>query len=93
MLPLQLFKARNFTVGNLTTLTLYAGLGVATFFLVLFIQQVGGYTPVEGGPVAAADHDDHVHCSRGGSARSPTGSVRTCSWGSDRSSPALGYWC
>jgi EmrB/QacA subfamily drug resistance transporter len=49
MLPLQLFKARNFTVGNLTTLTLYAGLGVATFFLVLFIQQVGGYTPVEAG--------------------------------------------
>jgi EmrB/QacA subfamily drug resistance transporter len=49
MLPLDLFKIRNFTVGNLTTLTLYAGLGVATFFLVLFIQQVGGYTPVEAG--------------------------------------------
>jgi hypothetical protein len=49
MMPLELFRSRNFTVGNITTLTLYAGLGVATFFLVLFIQQVGGYTPIEAG--------------------------------------------
>jgi EmrB/QacA subfamily drug resistance transporter len=49
MMPLELFRSRNFTVGNVTTLTLYAGLGVATFFLVLFIQQVGGYTPIEAG--------------------------------------------
>lgn len=49
MMPLHLFKARNFAVGNLTTFALYAGLGVATFFLVLFLQQVGGYTPVQSG--------------------------------------------
>ena len=49
MMPLSLFRVRNFAVGNLTTLTLYAGLGVATFFIVLFIQQVGGYTPIEAG--------------------------------------------
>src|SRR5437588_878873 len=49
MLPLHLFRSRNFTVGNLTTFTLYAGLGIATFFLVVFIQQVGGYTPVQAG--------------------------------------------
>ncbi len=49
MMPLELFKVRNFAVGNLTTLALYAGLGVATFFLVLFIQQVGGYKPIEAG--------------------------------------------
>ena len=49
MLPLSLFRIRNFAVGNLTTLTLYAGLGFATFFLVLFIQQVGGYTPAQAG--------------------------------------------
>jgi EmrB/QacA subfamily drug resistance transporter len=49
MMPLALFKVRNFAVGNLTTLALYAGLGVATFFLVLFIQQVGGYKPLEAG--------------------------------------------
>jgi EmrB/QacA subfamily drug resistance transporter len=49
MLPLALFRVRNFAVGNLTTFTLYAGLGVATFFVVLFVQQVGGYTPVDAG--------------------------------------------
>jgi hypothetical protein len=49
MMPFSLFRSRNFTVGNLTTLTLYAGLGVATFFLILFIQQVGGYTALEAG--------------------------------------------
>jgi MFS family permease len=49
MMPLYLFKVRNFAVGNLTTFTLYAGLGVATFFIVLFLQQVGGYTPIQAG--------------------------------------------
>jgi EmrB/QacA subfamily drug resistance transporter len=49
MLPLGLFRSRNFTVGNLTTLVVYAGLGTATFFLVLFVQQVGGYTPLDAG--------------------------------------------
>jgi EmrB/QacA subfamily drug resistance transporter len=49
MMPLELFKSRNFAVGNLTTFTLYAGLSVATFFLVLFLQQVGGYKPVAAG--------------------------------------------
>ncbi|HLY48299.1 MAG TPA: MFS transporter [Solirubrobacteraceae bacterium] len=49
MMPLHLFASRNFAVGNLTTFALYAGLGVATFFVILFIQQVGGYTPVQAG--------------------------------------------
>jgi EmrB/QacA subfamily drug resistance transporter len=49
MMPLHLFRSRNFTIGNLTTFTLYAGLGVALFFVVLFIQQVGRYTPVQAG--------------------------------------------
>ncbi|MFL5825730.1 MAG: MFS transporter [Thermoleophilaceae bacterium] len=49
MLPLDLFKRRNFTVANLTTLTLYAGLGALTFFLVLFLQQVAGYSAIQGG--------------------------------------------
>jgi len=49
MMPLSLFSVRNFTVGNLTTLCLYAGLSVATFFVVLYVQQVGGYTPLEAG--------------------------------------------
>jgi EmrB/QacA subfamily drug resistance transporter len=49
MLPLALFGVRNFAIGNLTTLMLYAGLSVATFFIAVFIQQVGGYTPLEAG--------------------------------------------
>jgi hypothetical protein len=49
MMPLSLFAVRNFAVGNATTLALYGGLGVATFFTVVFIQQVGGYSPLESG--------------------------------------------
>ena len=49
MLPLGLFRVRNFAVGNLTTLAMYGGLGVSTFFTVVFLQQVGGYTPIAAG--------------------------------------------
>jgi EmrB/QacA subfamily drug resistance transporter len=49
MVPLRLFTVRNFAVGNLTTLAVYGGLGVATFFLVVFLQQVGGYAPIAAG--------------------------------------------
>ena len=49
MLPLSLFRARNFAIGNLTTFALYGGLSIATFFIVLFIQEVGGYTPFKAG--------------------------------------------
>jgi EmrB/QacA subfamily drug resistance transporter len=49
MLPLGLFAVRNFTVANLATLAVYAGLYGATFFLVIFLQQVGGYSPFYAG--------------------------------------------
>jgi hypothetical protein len=49
MLPLGLFARRNFAVGNLQTLTMYGGLGVTFFFLVLFLQQVAGYDALEAG--------------------------------------------
>jgi len=49
MMPLHLFAVRNFAVGNLTTLAMYGGLSVATFFLVVFVQQVGGYAPIAAG--------------------------------------------
>jgi EmrB/QacA subfamily drug resistance transporter len=49
MMPLHLFAARNFAVGNITTLSLYGGLGVATFFLVIFLQQVAHYSPLAAG--------------------------------------------
>ena len=46
MLPLRLFSLRNFAFANLETLSVYAGLSTLTFFLVLFLQQVAGYSPV-----------------------------------------------
>ncbi len=49
MMPLHLFSNRNFAAGNLTTLALYGGLGVATFFVILFVQEVGGYSPIAAG--------------------------------------------
>ena len=38
MLPLSLFRSRQFTGANLTTLAVYAGLGATTFFFVLELQ-------------------------------------------------------
>jgi EmrB/QacA subfamily drug resistance transporter len=49
MLPLSLFSRRNFAVGNLATLAIYAGLGAALFFLVLFLQETAGYSAFEAG--------------------------------------------
>jgi hypothetical protein len=49
MLPLSLFKSRNFAVGNLATLGIYGGLGGALFFVTIFLQQVAGFSPVAAG--------------------------------------------
>ncbi|MDB5183622.1 MAG: mmr [Candidatus Saccharibacteria bacterium] len=49
MLPLSLFKVRNFSAGNLATLSIYAGLAVSTFLLTIFLQQVGHYTALNAG--------------------------------------------
>jgi EmrB/QacA subfamily drug resistance transporter len=49
MLPLSLFKVRNFTVGNLATLAIYAGLAVSSFILTITLQQVGGYSALAAG--------------------------------------------
>jgi EmrB/QacA subfamily drug resistance transporter len=49
MLPLSLFRRRNFAVGNIETFSMYAGLGLLFFFLVLFLQQVAGYKALEAG--------------------------------------------
>jgi EmrB/QacA subfamily drug resistance transporter len=49
MLPLGLFKRRNFAVGNVETFAMYAGLSVLFFFLTLFLQQVAGYSPLRAG--------------------------------------------
>jgi EmrB/QacA subfamily drug resistance transporter len=49
MLPLRLFARRNFSFANLETFTVYAGLSTLTFFLVLFVQQLAGYSALKSG--------------------------------------------
>jgi EmrB/QacA subfamily drug resistance transporter len=49
MLPLGLFRRRNFAAGNVETFSMYAGLSILFFFLVLFLQQIGGYSPLQSG--------------------------------------------
>jgi predicted MFS family arabinose efflux permease len=49
MLKLELFQRRNFSVGNLETLTMYAGLATLFFYLVIFLQQVAGYSALQSG--------------------------------------------
>jgi predicted MFS family arabinose efflux permease len=49
MLPLALFRRRNFSVGNLQTVAMYAGLAALFFFLAIFLQQVAGYSALEAG--------------------------------------------
>ncbi|HVV25514.1 MAG TPA: MFS transporter [Candidatus Saccharimonadales bacterium] len=49
MLKLGLFRRWNFSVGNVATLAIYAGLSVSTFLIVLFLQQVSGYSALRAG--------------------------------------------
>jgi EmrB/QacA subfamily drug resistance transporter len=49
MLPLGLFKRHNFAFGNVETFAMYGGLGLLFFFLVLFLQQVAGFSALEAG--------------------------------------------
>ncbi|MHB8168180.1 MAG: MFS transporter [Thermoleophilia bacterium] len=49
MLPLEMFRSRNFSGANLLTLFLYGALNVSTFFLPLNLVQAQGYTPLAAG--------------------------------------------
>ena len=49
MLPLGLFKRRNFAIGNVQTASMYGGLSVTFFLLVLFLQEVAGYSALDSG--------------------------------------------
>ncbi|MBV9336147.1 MAG: MFS transporter [Solirubrobacterales bacterium] len=49
MLPLGLFKRRNFAIGNVQTFTMYGGLGIVFFMLVLYLQEVAGYSALAAG--------------------------------------------
>jgi EmrB/QacA subfamily drug resistance transporter len=49
MIPLHLFRSKNFTGANLLTLCLYSALGGVLFFFPLNLIQVQGYSPTEAG--------------------------------------------
>ncbi len=49
MLPLDIFRSRQFTAANLVTFVVYASLGLTFFLLILQLQQVLGYSPVQAG--------------------------------------------
>ena len=49
MMPLSLFRSRNFSGANLLTLLLYAGLGGALYFLPFNLIQVHGYSATAAG--------------------------------------------
>jgi len=49
MMPLGLFRSRNFTAGNIATLSIYAGLSLVAFLITIFVQQVGHYTATAAG--------------------------------------------
>src|SRR5436190_17368950 len=49
MLQTSLFRSRQFSAANAMTLLVYAALGGLTFFLVLQLQTVAGYGPLEAG--------------------------------------------
>src|SRR5215213_48662 len=49
MLPLGLFRRRNFAAGNIETFAMYGGLAVVFFLLVLFLQGTAGYSALAAG--------------------------------------------
>jgi len=49
MMPLNLFRSRNFSGANLLTLLLYAALGASLFFVPFNLIRVQGYSPTAAG--------------------------------------------
>ncbi|MGV1048647.1 MAG: MFS transporter [Solirubrobacterales bacterium] len=49
MLPLDIFRSRQFSAANAVTFVVYAALGGFFFLLVAFLQISMGYTPIEAG--------------------------------------------
>jgi EmrB/QacA subfamily drug resistance transporter len=49
MMPLHIFSARNFAVGNLATVFLYAALSLGTLIIVLFLQETAGLSATMAG--------------------------------------------
>ena len=94
MLPLELFKRRNFTFGNLQTFAMYGGLGAMFFFLTLFLQQVAGYDALEAGIATIPTTLVMFALSASAPGGSRTATARACSWAAGRwSRPSASRCC
>ncbi len=49
MLPLKLFRHRNFAVTNAQTFVMYGGIGLLGFFVTIYLQQVAGWSALKSG--------------------------------------------
>ena len=49
MLPLDIFRSRQFTAANLVTFVVYGALGGALFLLPIELQRAAGFSPIEAG--------------------------------------------
>jgi EmrB/QacA subfamily drug resistance transporter len=49
MMPLGLFRVRNFGFGNLATAAIYAGISLGQFIITIFLQEVAGFTALQAG--------------------------------------------
>ncbi len=49
MLPLSLFRVRNFSVGNIATFAIYGALSIALFLITIFMQEAGSYSALAAG--------------------------------------------
>ena len=49
MLPLDLFRVRNFSWGNAATILVYGALSLSGFVIVVFLQEHAGYSATEAG--------------------------------------------
>ena len=56
MLPLSIFRSRQFSAANAVTFVVYGAFGGIFFLLVLQLQVVAGYSPARGRRRAAAGH-------------------------------------
>ena len=83
MMPLDIFAARNFAVGNLATVFLYAAVSLGTLLVALFLQETAGLSATR-----RVSPRCRSRCCRsfwpGGSAPWPAGTARGCTWRSAR---------
>ncbi|CEA07962.1 Multidrug resistance protein stp [Arthrobacter saudimassiliensis] len=52
MMPLSLFGARNFRVGNMVTASAYAAISLGSFAVTVFVQETAGFTAVQAGLIS-----------------------------------------